>query len=216
MTRTGIIVEIEELVFDTRDLRADALHAALLIEAVVIDRDTVLRAHAGVPAAIALTRLDAAAAALDDTARELVLHRVADDVRHRVELQAPSFDTGARDALQQLAAEFALGVVTRASHADAMRLLELAELDAFVAVVRSLDGLEADRHHDAWSAVLTRLHADQGVAIAPSALLPAARLAGLRTVAIDVAPRPDAGTPPWDAALDSLARVNSSFIASLT
>jgi len=215
VTRTGVIVEIEELVFDTRDLRADALHAALLVEHVAVDRDRVLQAHAGVPAGIALTRLDAASS-LDDTARELVLHRAADQVRRRFEEQAPSFDAGARDALQQLAAEFALGVVTRAARGDAMHLLQLAELDSCVAVVRSLDGLEVDRHHETWSEVLMRLHAAQGVAIAPPELLHAARTAGLRTIAIDVVPRTDSGAPPWDGSLDSLARVDASFIASLT
>jgi len=215
VTRTGIIVELEELLFDTRDLRADALHAALLIEHVGVSRDDVLQAHAGVPAAIALARLDAASA-LDDTARELVLHRAADHVRRCFEEQMPSFDAVARDALQQLAAEFALGVVTRAARADAVRLLQLAELDAYVAVVRSLDGLEADRHHETWSDVLMRLHASQGVAIAPSELLHAARTAGLHTIAIDVPPRPASGAPPWDGSLASLARVNASFITSLT
>jgi len=215
VTRIGIIVEIEELVFDTRDLRADALHAALRMEHVAVERDTVWNAHAGVPAAIALTRLDAARS-LDDTARELVLLRAADQVGRRFEEQAPSFDAAARNALQQLSAEFVLGVVTRATRSDADRLLQLAGLDGYVAVVRSLDGLEAERHHETWFEVLTRLHAAQGVAIAPSALLQAARTAGLRTIAIDVPAEPEADTPAWDGSLDSLACVDASFIASLT
>lgn len=215
VTRTGVIVEIEELLFDTLDLRADALQAALLLEQVAVDRASVRQAHAGVPAAIALTRLDAALS-LDSTARELVLHRATDHVRRALEAQAPSFDTTARDALVLLAAEFALGVVTRASRADALHLLQLADLDACVAVTRSLDGLEPERHHERWSDVLTRLHAAQAVALAPSALLHAARAAGLRTVAIDGAYGRDDSAPPWDGSLDSLGRVNASFIASLT
>ena len=68
MTRRAVIIEIEELLFDTRDMRVDALQAALLVGNVVVSRDDVLHAHAGRPAIVALTRLDAASV-LDATAR---------------------------------------------------------------------------------------------------------------------------------------------------
>lgn len=215
MTRRAVIIEIEELLFDTRDMRVDALQAALLVGNVVVSRDDVLHAHAGRPAIVALTRLDAASV-LDATARELVLRRAADHVQRSLELQAPSFDAAARDALQQLAAEYPLGVVTRATRADAARLLELAGLDTAVAVVRSVDERDESRQHEIWSDVLMRLHATHGIAIAPEAMLPAARRAGLRTVAVDMLPSRQAGAAPWNARLASLSCVNASFIASLT
>ena len=213
--QTAVIIEIEELLFDTRDMRVDALQAALLVGNVVVSRNDVLHAHAGRPAIVALTQLDAAVV-LDATAHELVLRRAADHVQRSLELQAPSFDAAARNALLQLATEYPLGVVTRATRADAARLLELAGLDAAIAVVRSVDERNEPYQHEVWSDVLMRLHATHGIAIAPAAMLPAAQRAGLRTVAVDMLPSPHADAAPWYASLASLSCVNASFIASLT
>lgn len=207
--RIALIFEIEELLFDTRSLRAHAMHQALAREGVIAAYDDVERAHAGWPAALALGRV-AAADTLDDVGRDLVLRRVADSVAESISRDPPSFSPAARDVLETLAADFPLAVVTRAERGDAQRLLELAGLDACVTTIRSVADIAPGAQHTVWSDAQRRLHAERGVAFAPGPLLAGASRAGLSTVQVGDGPE-----VACNARLASLAPVNASFIASL-
>lgn len=205
----ALILEIEECLFDTRVLRAQALHAALAHEGIECSLPQVLAAHAGAPASVAMQQLDEAHA-LDAVGADLVLRRAADAARDAIARAAPVFDAAVRDAIERLAGDFPLAVVTRAERSDAQHLLELAGLDASVRTIRSLADVDRIDHHRVWEEARRRTHAARGVALAPGALLGAARQAGLATV--QVGDGPDAAACPR---LVSLATVDASFIASL-
>ncbi len=209
MTRTALLFEIEELLFDTLGLRAHALQQALADEGVTATLDELARAHAGRPAALALGQITAADQ-LDDVGRDLVIRRAGDAVTASITHGAPSFDPRARDALLAAAAEFPLAVVTCATRDDAQRLLELAGLDTCVTTIRSLATAAPGEQHIAWVDAQRRLHAERGVAFAPGPLLAGARRAGLTTVQVG-----SNTTDETDARLVSLAQIDASFITSL-
>ncbi len=209
MTRTALIFEIEELLFDTLGLRARALQQALADEGVTATYDDVARAQTGRPTALAIGRITAAEH-LDDVGRDLVIRRAADAVAASMARGAPSFDPRARDALAAAAAEFPLAVVTCATRDDAQHLLELAGLDTCVTTIRSLAAAAPGEQHIAWADAQRRLHAARGVAFAPGPLLLGARRAGLTTVQVG-----NGTADETDARLLSLAHIDASFITSL-
>lgn len=207
--RTGLIIEIETLLFDTDALRAAALQAALRQEGVDAPYDVIVHAHVGQPARMALDGIPAARS-LDTVGRDLVLRRTADAVARSLARGAPSFDPRVRDALVSLASEFPLAVVTRAATIEAHTLLELAGLDAAFLTVTSIADLERADQHTSWSAASARLRADRSVAFGPGPLMPGAAEAGLLTV--QVGDGPGVGT---HARLASLTQLDASFVASL-
>ncbi|MES3034504.1 MAG: hypothetical protein V4813_10970 [Gemmatimonadota bacterium] len=212
--RRVLVVEIEELLFDTLHTRASALHVALSQEGIDADFDVVHSAHRGVTAAMALDRL-AAARQLDATGRELVLHRAATTASRVFDVHAPSFDTGVRDQLVALAAELPLAVVTRATVEEAQRWLAAADLEASVTAVSSLAGLDAEQQATAWHDAVRRARAEQGVAMASAALLVGARRAGLRTVQLGDAYDRDRAGYHAEAHVASLAEMNAAVLAGL-
>lgn len=214
MMRRVLAVEIEELLFDTRPVRAAALCEALAQEGVIVSHDAVAAAHAGVTGTLALKRLSAVHT-LDGTGRELVLHRAAALASRALDVQAPAFDTDVCNRLAALATELPLAVVTRASLEQAHRWLAAAGLEAGVATVRSLEALEPDAYVTVWREVLQRTFAEQGVAIAALPLLAVAARAGFRTVHIADA-RDDGGAGYHaDVTLASLSQVDAGFLAAL-
>jgi len=212
--RTALVIEIEELLFDTITVRNSALQEALKQEGGTIETDTVSVAHCGVPVAIALDRL-APVLTLDATGRDLVVHRAAEQASRIFVMQAPSFHTAVRDALMLLAADFPLAVVTRASAEEAQRWLEGAGLEASVLTVRSLAGLDPADYAAIWSDALRRTHATRGVAIAAPALLRTAMLAGLRTIQLGDDPDPDVAGYHPDVRVKSLSQVDRALLATL-
>lgn len=183
MIRTALLVEIEGLLFDTASVRTTALHKALVAEGFDCHADDVRRAHAGVPAHVALHTL-VAGRKLDDTGQALVLRRASDLVADAFAHAAPTFDPDVRDHLFALAAEFPIGVVTRAVRSDARRMLESIGLDGCIGTVSSLDDTNGTAPHAPWSETVTRLRADRGVAFAPLSLLRDAAAAGLQIVEV--------------------------------
>ncbi len=210
----ALILEIEELLFDTRAIRARALTDALRQEGDAIDVERVLLAHRGVPAAVALERL-APMLTLDATGTALALHRAAELAAREFAVRAPSFDAEARDALEQVSSEFPLAVVTRASGAEAREWLEGAGLDASVRTVCSLESLDPSQYVATWSDALRRTHAMRGAAIAAPAMLRVARRAGLRTIQLGPDPDPSVDGYHPDAQLESLSQVHAAFLATL-
>jgi phosphoglycolate phosphatase-like HAD superfamily hydrolase len=181
--RIAVVVEIEGLLFDTAALRGTALRDALRVEGIECSVGEVLRAHDGAPAWLALSALQAGAA-LDDTARSLVLRRATDHVSSAIARELPSFDPVTRDLLVQLAADHPIGVVTRGTVSDARLLLESIGLDGYIGTVHTLDEFVAASPSAVWTRAVTRLHAEQAIAIAPRAMLTGATTAGLPTVEV--------------------------------
>lgn len=203
MTGTAIVLEPDGLLFHTDMLRSQALHAALADEGVGIAEGVVAVAHLGVTASMALDALGAALS-LDDTGRDLVLRRTADRVRAALDGAMPNFDPIIAGNLQTLAAVYPLAVVSRATRADAERMLEQANLSMLVRTVRSLDGLAEADQQPVWTAAVAHCLASRGIAIAPAPLRSSARRAGLATI--------DA---PGGATLQQLAAADAAFIDTL-
>ncbi len=201
----ALLLELEGLVFDTHAVRADALHAALAAEGVPVAWETVLHAHAGTSADRALDAL-AAAKTLDATGRMLVLRRAADAAARAFETEPPALLPGAADALERLAGERRVGVVTHAPRELADDWLERTELVAWVRVLRSTHDLDAAARVAVWREGARRLRLGLDARTPVLALVPgtdaddarAAGLAALRT-------RPGA----------SLARLTDDVIAAL-
>jgi beta-phosphoglucomutase-like phosphatase (HAD superfamily) len=204
----ALVLEIEALLFDTHDVRTDALHRALAAEGIQIARHEVSAAHDGVTAEMALAQLGAAATG-DDVVRQLVLRRTQDGVREELTRGMPLFDANAAAALARVATDVPLGVVTRAEREYALRMLEAAGLDVYVRTVLSLDARADDEQHHVWAEAAARLRATHVIAVAPARLLAGARAAGLTTVAVGEC----SGTT--NAPLVSLAQLDTSFLFSL-
>lgn len=207
--RIALAIEIEELLFDTLAMRAQALYSALAAEGIGASLDEVQQAHTGVTARMALARIPAAAA-LDAVGESLTLRRAADTMQAALHRAQPTFVPAVRDALDAVSSEFPVAVVTRATRDVALHMLECAGLDRCMNAVRSLGDMHLDEQPTVWSDALIRLRADCGVAIAAGAMLSAARSAGLRTV--QLGNQPVAGV---DATLISFDALDASFIASL-
>lgn len=212
--RTALLLDIEELLFDTHAIRTSALHDALSQEGATIDTESVSRAHLGVPAALALQPL-APMLTLDATGIDLVLHRAAEHASRIFALHSPSFDAESRDALAMLSGEFPVAVVTRASGADAHGWLAASGLDAAVTTVRSLAGLDPSEYVGGWADALRRSRAERGVAIAAPAMLRSARSAGLRTVQFGADPDPSGDGYHPDAQIESLPQLRAALLAML-
>lgn len=173
-----LVFEPEELLFDTLELRATALHSALAREGVEVELSAVRLAHAGVPAATALDRLRGAEA-LDATGTALVLRRAADVTSSAFAVEPLTFSVTVRDRLAALAGQAALAVVTRGSRADAQQLLSVAGIDAEVRCIRSMADLDPGEYHSAWSDAVRGARGSPGVAFAPPGVLDDARRAAL-------------------------------------
>jgi hypothetical protein len=143
VTHTVVLLEIEELLFDTVAVRTTALHAALAASGAPLTRSDVLAAHAGVPAALALDRLPAARA-LDALERELIAHRATALARQQFSTEVPAYDPRARDAIERAAADCVIAVVTRAEREQAHAWLSAAGLDGAVRLIRSLHDSSTD------------------------------------------------------------------------
>ncbi len=207
--RIALLIEIEELVFDTLTLRAQALQSALEAEGIGASLAEVQWAHAGVTAQMALARIPVAAA-LDGVGESLALRRTADAMQTAFDRALPTFVPTVRDRLDALSSEFPVAVVTRATRDAALQMLEQAGLDRCMNAVRSLGDMRFDEQPPVWSDALSRLRADRGVAIAGGAILSAARIAGLHTVLVGGHP-----VNGVDESLISLDLLDASFIASL-
>jgi phosphoglycolate phosphatase-like HAD superfamily hydrolase len=207
--RVAVVLEIEELLFDTLDHRSHALREALRSEGVEADPSDVRQAHTGVPSHLALTRL-ALPALRDPVVHDLVMRRASDLFRQAATQSPPMFDPLAATALARLSVELPVGVVTRAEQSDACAWLVSAGLDSCLSAVRSLADVVPAEYHSVWREVTTRLYGDRTVALAPAALLPSAARAGLVTVRVASASE-ILGADPH--AL--LSGIDAAFIASL-
>ncbi|MCC7054088.1 MAG: hypothetical protein IT355_12560 [Gemmatimonadaceae bacterium] len=179
--RTGVLLEIEEVLFDTLPLRTTALQQALDAEGVTLGARSIALAHTGLPAVVALSHLPAITA-LDETGRDLVLHRATDLGSAAIAQGAATLHTAVAGAIETLASEFPIAVVTRGTRADALQLLEMAGLEVYISTIRSLATMRERDQHEAWASARAALHVDRAVALAPAPLLAGARAAGLQVI----------------------------------
>jgi phosphoglycolate phosphatase-like HAD superfamily hydrolase len=184
MMRVAVLVEIEELVFDTRSVRVGALEQALAEHRVSVNTSELTEAHRGVPALLALARL-AGAAGLDPLARELIAHRATVLARREFEAQLPSFAPAACRLLEALSAEYAVGVVTRAERQQADAWITSAGLAGVTTVIRSLASVDPTEFTAVLADVRDRLGAPHAVALLPPALAASVGQPGIELVAID-------------------------------
>jgi hypothetical protein len=208
VTRTALVIEIEEVLFATHALRVTSFRQALGEDGIIAAPEDLDAALAGATLAMAAANLPACRT-LDVVGRELLVRRADDAFRAAIGGHPPGFDTLACDALRALAIDYPIAVVTRASQADSRLMLEMAGLDESVNVIRSLAVYDIDQYPDAWQDAVRRVHAERGIAIAPAPLLAAAQAAGLRTLTVDTTMTGGGG------ALVSLSSLGTSYIDSL-
>ena len=204
------LLELEGVVFDTRELRRVSLQDALLDHglASTIDRD---RLDGLAPRAAAQAALACQGVARDDVLLDLVAVTAERAFSSRLSLVGAALREGALDFVREASAVARLAAVTRARRADADTMLRLASLtEFFTLVVAAEDVLDAKPAPEGYRVALDRLQRQR--TLAPGAVLAiedgepgirAARAAGLRCVA--VGPLPAHTAMEADAYVPSLA-----------
>ena len=190
-----VLVELEGVVFGTRELRLESLRDALVAQgvSVVFDPDVVV----GLPTrAAVVAALNAADARHDDVFIDLVVLAAEQAFASQLATGGVNVARGAQTFLERAASAARVGAVTRLSRADAAMLLRLSGLDsAFGAVVCGDDVLDPKPSSEGYELAIDRLSRPQRVArrailaledSAPG--ITAARAARLRCIAVgDVA-----------------------------
>jgi HAD superfamily hydrolase (TIGR01509 family) len=189
------LLELEGVVFETRELRRASLQDALVDHgfASLIDDDAV---QGTVPHIAVVAALRRQGAAYDNVLADLVTLRAERAFASRLATSGAALCAGARDFVREAAATVRLAVVSRARRSEVETLLRLASLDEFFAVtITGDDVLDHKPSGDAYRLALQRLNAQRPLdprgAIAledGSAGIRAARDAGLRCIALGPMP----------------------------
>lgn len=189
------LLELEGVVFDTRELRRNSLHDALLEHGVAstLDSDAVDGCPPRLAAAAALT---AQGVAHDDVLLDLIALSAERAFTSRLALRGAALREGARDFVREASATARLAIVTRAQRTDVDTMLRLAGLAEFFTITISaddvLDGKPAAEGH---RLALERLNRQRPLAPRAAIALEdggtgirAARAAGIRCVAVGPMP----------------------------
>lgn len=216
------LVELEGVVFQTRELRHASLCEAFASQGVdaPVEAETItgLTPRASVVAALAAAQVEA-----DDVLIDLVTLDAERAFSSRLAMGGVSVSPGARAFLENAVASARLGVVSRANRADVEMMLRWAGLEgAFAVMVCGDDTLDPKPSPDGYHLALDRLRRLRPVApgatlaLEDSALgIKAARVAGARSIAVGPIPahlamEADAFIPTLEgqslAALDELTR----------
>lgn len=218
----AVLLELEGVLVETRDLRRDALVRALAEEGIAVDLVAYDDLAHGLPVRAAARGLVSAAdESIDEIAIELVALRAE---RHFAESIGTgiSLTDGARDALGALHGVARLGLVTRASRREVEPILDAADASfLFECIVTGDDVADAPKPSpESYHAAIRRLARRRALGASDAIALEdgragirAARAAGLRCLAVgDVPPfralDADGYLPTLrGATLDSLAAV---------
>lgn len=196
----AILLEFEDILAETRELRSQALAYALANEGIVAS-DAVLEEGRSLPVRASVTAASARAGVeLDDTALDLLALRAQ---RRFAEAAGKglSLVPGAAAFLDAIAARLPLAIVTRASRHEVEFVLSLARLEHLASVVVSCDDVRAPQpssegHNKALRRLASRGHrVAHGVALESAACgVRAARSAegALRVVAVGSLPAHEA------------------------
>lgn len=152
-----VLVELEGVVFATRELRLAALRDALAAQGIetAFDADAVLGLT---PRAAAVVAFAAARVPADDVLIDLVALAAEKSFASRLSMGGVSLQRGSRAFLEQAANGARLGVVTRANRNDADALLKLSGLEhAFSVTVSSTDTLDPKPSAEGYHLALDRL-----------------------------------------------------------
>ena len=187
----AVLLELEGVVFDTRELRRKALRDALLEQglASTLDPD---RLDGFAPRAAAQAALEHQGVPHDEVLIDLIALRAERGFAASLATGGTALCEGALDFVREAAAVVRLAVVTRAKRADAESMLRLASLTEFFAMVVSADDvLEAKPSSETHLLAIERLGRQRpltvGQVIAVEDGEPgirAARAAGLRCIAV--------------------------------
>ena len=190
-----VLVELEGVVFETRELRLESLRDALASRGVAdaFDPDVV----AGLPTrAAVVAALKDADVRQDDVFIDLVVLAAEQAFTSRLATGGVNVARGARTFLERAASAARVGGVTRLNRADAAALLRLSGLESvFGAVVCGDDVLDPKPSSEGYELAIERLSRPQRVARRATLALEdsapgiaAARAARVRCIAVgDVA-----------------------------
>lgn len=151
------LVELEGVVFETRELRAGALRDAFAAQGIACAVEG--EAIAGLtPRAAAATALAAARVPVDDVVLDLVASTAERAFASRLSLFGARLTHGGRRFLDQAASSARIGIVTRARRSDVDALIRLSGLDVpFAVVVCGDDVLDAKPAVEGYRIALDRL-----------------------------------------------------------
>ncbi len=152
------LLELEGVVFDTRELRRASLQDALrehgldlTLEPEAVDGFTTRGA--------ALSALAAHDSADDHVLVDLIALRAEREFSSRLAMRGADLRDGARDFVREASATTRLAVVTRARRADVEMMLRLSSLaDFFTLVIASDDVLDGKPSGDGYRFALDRLN----------------------------------------------------------
>ncbi|HVX41795.1 MAG TPA: HAD hydrolase-like protein [Gemmatimonadaceae bacterium] len=203
------LFELENVLFDTRELRRSAVTEACAAHGIVAAAEPDQLERASAHAAIQAI-LTANGIGHDDVLIDLIARRAERAFSARLAQRGAVLAPGAAPFVADAASAARLAVVTRASRGDAELLLRLSGLDgAFSVVITSSEVLDAKPSPEGHRAALERMARQRpvrhGAAIAledGSAGIRAARAAGARCVA--------AGDVPAHVAMEA-----DAYLASL-
>jgi phosphoglycolate phosphatase-like HAD superfamily hydrolase len=153
----AVLLELEGVVFDTRELRRLSLQDALVEQGLTstIDHDAV---DGATPRAAVERSLALQAVEHDQVLVDLLIARVERSFSNRLAASGAALCEGARSFVEDAAAAARLAIVTSARRADADTMLRLASLgDAFSVVVTADETLSAHAPHEALQLALARL-----------------------------------------------------------
>ena len=184
------LLELEGVVFDTRELRRNSLHDALLGHGIAstLDPDAVDGCS---PRLAAGASLAGQGVAHDDVLLDLIALGAERAFSSQLALRGAALREGARDFVREASATVRLAIVTRAHRADVETMLRLAGLSEFFTITISaddvLDGKPAAEGHRLALERQTGSGRSRPPAIAledSGAGIRAARAAGIRCVAV--------------------------------
>lgn len=215
-----LLVEFENVVAETAELRRAALLESLAVEGLA-PGDAAVAAGAGYATEEAVRRVRRAAGAPDDeTLVELGRLRAERAFAARAGKGLP-LARDARQALERLAAHCRLSLVTRASRREVEFVLDLAGLDGlFRPIIGAEDVRPAKPARDAWLAALARVgqlfpgQQLRALAVEDHVVgLRAARAAGIASVGVGAIPAHEA--IEGDAWVESLAHLTPERVRQL-
>ena len=219
----AVMIELEDVIVETRDLRADALRRSMSEMGFEIDAAALAGDHTGLqPRERAIRLLGARCAFADETELDLMALR-AERAFTEQAVSGMTLAEGARECVMALQSHARLAIVTRASRRVVEMALGLAGLeDVFECIITAEDALEAKPFPALYERALARLARKQ--LVAPGSCLAledgtagirAAKRAGLRCIAIGAIPPGEAMEAGADAWVRSLHGQTAGSLTAL-
>jgi len=187
----AVLLELEGVVFDTRELRRKALRDALLEQGLAPTHDPD-RLDGFAPRAAAQAALGHQGIPHDEVLTDLIALRAERAFAASLATGGTALCEGALDFVREAAAVARLAVVTRAKRADAESMLRLASLREFFAMVVSADDvLDTKPSSETHLLAIERLGRQRPLMVGQVIAIEdgepgirAARAAGLRCIAV--------------------------------